>query len=327
MQISRKVEKELDTLSGYQFHIFKLLISSLNERNETSPLKIIKASEMLAISRNAIKLAIYRLKTKKLIELTTKTKVGRGGYRIYKIPVIVVRLWERFITSKEFITSYNKTVCKYVNKPTTYNGVSEIKRTLETWSEIDVSPLAVYGFKTSHLIQVQREHENKPELSLSVNIIQDSINAMAFDLKHNNGAKDFKKPPAVVLTSLLKQGKPYSSKTPEEFKTPQQEAMDAFIAFQEKQQEMDVKREEKIKKVEFEKWQNNLSEKELLELCPESEVSFIPKKIRKTIRVRKAKEVSKEYFNTEVWSLRKKAIIIEMNAIAKNNIMTNKTAF
>ena len=36
------------------------------------------------------------------------------------------------------------------------------------------------------IIQIFREYEKKPELTLSAEIIQDSINALAFDLKHNN---------------------------------------------------------------------------------------------------------------------------------------------
>ena len=263
----------------------------------------------MTINQSAIKLAIHRLKIKKLIELSTKTKTGRNGYRVYKIPTFIARLWGKLRTSHPFKENYN--VSKYVNKHTTYNENTITKKVPENWQEIDISPLCVYGFKLSHLIQIQREHEIKPRLSLSMNIIQDSINAMAFDLKHNEGAKDFKKPPAVVLTSLLKQGKPYSSKTPEKFKTPQQESMDAFIDFQEKQREINIKREEKLKKIEFDNWQSNLSEQELLEFCPESEVSAMPKKIRKTIRIRKAKEFSKEYFFVEIWSLRKKAFDLE----------------
>ena len=125
---------------------------------------------------------------------------------------------------------------------------------------------------------------------------------------------------------MLKKGQPYSSKTPEKFKTPQQVAIDAYLEVQEMQTKMEKEAKEKLKKLEFEKWQNNLSEKELLELCPETEVSSIPSKVRKTMRRRKALELSKDYFEAEIWPSRKEEMDQEIINIMQDQKNLSKTS-
>ena len=55
------------------------------------------------------------------------------------------------------------------------------------WSHIDYSSLEKYGFDEVTLIEIHREYKNNAQLYLSADIIQDSINHFAFDLKN----KDF----------------------------------------------------------------------------------------------------------------------------------------
>jgi len=123
-------------------------------------------------------------------------------------------------------------------------------------------------------------------------------------------ADDFKNSPTVVLLSLLKKGIPYASKTPEKFRTPQQEAMDAYIAMKEQQNKLAKETEKKIFELEFESWQSNLTEEELLELCPESDVpSGISAKLYKTIRKKIAKGKARDYFDAEIWPAKKQEIL------------------
>ena len=66
----------------------------------------------------------------------------------------------------------------------------------EEYKTLDFSCLTNIGFGESHVIQIHREHTKKPELTLSPEVIQNSINAFAFDLKHNDISADFKNSPA-----------------------------------------------------------------------------------------------------------------------------------
>ena len=133
---------------------------------------------------------------------------------------------------------------------------------------------------------------------------------MAFDLKHNKAADSFNHSPAVVLISLLKKGIPYASKTPEKFKTPQQEAMDIYLATKEQQHKLAIETERRAFELEFEAWQTGLTEEELLDLCPAEEVPVgTTDRFYKTVRRRMAKEKARDYFEAEIWLAKKQEIL------------------
>jgi hypothetical protein len=180
----------------------------------------------------------------------------------------------------------------------------------EEFSSIDCSPLADIGFNESHIIQLCREYEKKPHLALAANIVQDSINALAFDLKHNKVIENFKNSPVVVLISILKKGMPYSSKTPEKFRTPQQEAMEAYLAMKEQQHKLSKEAERKAFELELESWQSSLAEEELLALCPAEEAPLKEGDMfYKAARRKIAKERARDYFEAEIWPVKKQEIL------------------
>lgn len=146
---------------------------------------------------------------------------------------------------------------------------------------------------------------------MSAEIIQDSIYAFAFDLKHNEVAKDFQKPPAVVLLSLLKKGHPYSSKTSDKYLPPQQEAMKKFLEMKSNEHTKQIELENKIKKIAYNDWISGLSEEELLSLVDGMSFDNFPEKIQKTIKRKKALELSIDYFDTEIWPLTRENLLIE----------------
>ena len=172
----------------------------------------------------------------------------------------------------------------------------------EDFKQIDFSSLSGYGLDESHIIQIYREYSKKPELSLSAEIIQNSIYALAFDLKHNNVAGSFKHSPTVVLTALLKKGQPYSSKTPDKVLNPREEAMQEYIVAQEKRHYRIQELENKTKEFELQEWLKSLPEQELAtfapqDCCPEG----MPEKIYQTSRRKKALAAAQEYFITVLW--------------------------
>ena len=279
----------------------------------TPPINNTALANKLGIPKETVKTAIRRLIEKNII-VKSKSKQGIGGFCCFEISeeikyfVLEVQkssvntgILDGFNLGSEAGSSTNVVSSSYIN--TTTNIPTE-------FSSIDCSPLTHIAFNNSHIIQIYREYERKPQIALAASIIQDSINALAFDLKHNKVADDFKYSPTVVLTALLKKGVPYSSKTPEKFKTPQQEAMEAYWHAKEQQKNAELEAEEKIKQLEFQEWQTNLSEEELLELCPKSEIAEgVPPKLVKTMRRKKALELSKHYFEAEIWPKIKNEII------------------
>jgi hypothetical protein len=159
---------------------------------------------------------------------------------------------------------------------------------------------------------VHREHQKKPENSLPVEIIQDSINALAYDIKHNNIAESFNSSPAVVLTALLKKGMPYSSKTPEKVLSPKEEAMQAYLLCKEKKIQQSTEIEQRAKEVALTEWINNLQEEELLQFNPDKiddQQTGIGARFAKIGFRKKAVTNAKEYFEEVVWPDEKKKII------------------
>jgi len=162
--------------------------------------------------------------------------------------------------------------------------------------------LVVFGFDESHIIQIYREHAKHPELSLSAEIIQNSIYALAYDLKHNDVAGSFKNAPVVVLTALLKKGQPYSSKTPHKVLSPREEAMREYLAAQEKQHQAIQELENKTKEFELLEWLKSLPKEELATFAPQDPCpQGMPEKVYQTSCRKKAQAAAKEYFLTMIW--------------------------
>lgn len=283
-------------------------------------------NSFLNVKSNRLRNIILRVTKKKMVTVIKSNCGGSSAYRIFEF---TKQIYDKLL--------YKLTSCNFINGKFSsclvgWHSIDKNHANMSLHKDnefkgIDYEILSGIGFNRSHIIQIQREYKNKPEVVLPIDIIQDSIDAMAFDLKHNDVAKDFKISPAAVLTSLLKKGIPYSSKTPERFKTPQQEAMDEFLTFQEKKVDIDRQIKSRIKEMEFEKWQKNLTEKELLELCPKSSVvASVSEKIRKTIRILKAKELSKDYFNVEVWPELKKNVEKHVNKIINQSLSRPKVS-
>ena len=203
-----------------------------------------------------------------------------------------------------------------ITKGTVSNSMSTMLP--EDLKNIDYSALEEIGFDESHIIQIYREYMKKPELSLSVDIIQDSINALAFDLKHNNVAKNLKHHPVVFLTCLLKRGQPYSSKTPEKVLTPKEEAMIEYLLAQEQKNAKILELERKAKSFALQEWLNALSEEDLLSFNEDGDnirPEGMPEKIHQVSKKKKALANAKEYFDNIVWPTKCKEILNEQEDI------------
>ena len=260
-------------------------------------------NDFLGINSNRLRNIVLRLSKKKLIKVVMQNCSKDSAYRIFEFSK---EIYDKLLCKVASINSNNQsaqalaiplanqTVCSSYINTTTYLP--------EEMQQIDYSPLTGCGFDESHIIQIYREHTKNPELALSAEIIQNSINALAYDLKHNDVANTFKNSPAVVLTSLLKKGQPYSSKTPHKVLSPREEAMQEYIAAQEKRHHQIQELENKTKEFELLEWLKSLPEEELAtfvpqDFCPQG----MPEKVYQTSRRKKAQASAQEYFLTMVW--------------------------
>ena len=259
------------------------------------------------LSKKSIKTTLKRLEKNNTIILRS-FKGGHQGFRQYELSED---------TYKE-ISLIGEFECLRYTLQGTLQGTSanvsssNINTTTtlpEIFRKIDYYPLKDIGFDESHIIQIYREYTKNPELALTTEIIQNSINALAFDLKHNNVAGSFKNSPVVVLTALLKKGQPYSSKTPEKVLTPQEEAMQEYLLAQEKKQQKITETKIKARELAIQEWLDSLSEEELLNFNQELRPDGIPDRIYQKSRRKKAEELAKDYFDTVLWPKQLKQIL------------------
>ena len=282
----------------------------------TESLTLEHLSMALKASCGCIKTTIQRLEAKGVVG-RVEFKNGRGGWSKYTIPDLLFQELLQYESNNKLVTNWKQTdnslVYQPTKQPTTSSGsnisINTITTLPEDLKQIDCSPLADTGFNESHIIQIHREYIQKPELVLSAEIIQNSIHALAFDLKHNSVV--FRQPPAVLLVSVLKKGKPYSSVTPEKCLTPREEAMQEYLLAQEKRNLKILEIESKTKEFSLQEWLSTLSEEEILNFNSQNNVCppGVPERIFQISRKKKALSCAKDYFDTIIWPQKRKQIL------------------
>ena len=266
--------------------------------------------ELLSIKATHLRNLILRL-TEKGVGKIILHKSGRHALRIFEFEKDV---YSSLVTRKNKLNQKMSAFSQnLVDKENSSLSVNEPSYLDEEFFKIDLSPMESYGFNSSHIIQIYREYKTNPTLKLSDEIVQDSINAMAFDLKHNNVEKDFKNAPAVVLLSLLKKGKPYSSKTPEKFVSPQMEAMRRYVETKSKEQKERQDLEDRTKQLALQEWMDGLPELELLSFYQDDgQLNNVSEKTRVVLIRRQALQRASDYFESSVWPTKRKALVGEV---------------
>ena len=296
----------------------------------TSPITNEFFRTVLNTDIHSVKTTIQRLIKKDLI-CRKEAKKGKGGYTVFSISISVRKATIEAIKQLDMDSQKNSLLVgnretignqlvnnKVNNKVNNASVVSSSYintnyRNLdipESWEGIDISQLESIGFDLSHMVQIHRAYEKAPNVTLSPELIQSSIYAFAYDLKNNNVEKMFKKPPATVLLSLLKKGQPYNSITPDKCVSPIQDALNKHNQMLLSQRALEQQMLQQIQETEFALWRDGLSDEQLLDFCPESELaSGVPVNLRKTYRLRKAKELTRDYFDAELWPAKKQTLL------------------
>ena len=307
-------EAELDlniihSISGIKKKILFFIVNLCLDHEDltTLPINCRELSKAINEKYNSTKQTINRLKKDCLIK-SVKNKNGRGGFACFRITELikihVLEYQKTYLAPKSIITEtvYKRDTKRYTDEHVVSSYINNTTNIPKIFKQIDYSPLRDFGFDESHIIQIYREHTKNPELALSAEIIQNSINALAYDLKHNDVAGSFKHSPTVVLTALLKKGQPYSSKTPHKVLSPREEAMQEYIAAQEKRHHQIQELENKTKEFELQEWLKSLPEQELATFVPQDPCpQGMPDKVYQTLRRKKAQVAAQEYFLTIVW--------------------------
>jgi predicted transcriptional regulator len=355
IQISADVEQEFqDTVYNKTFKtvcgLFGLqkmalfnIVENCKERGllYTSPITNEFFRNTLNTDINSVKTTIQRLIKKGLIQ-RKEAKKGKGGYTVFSVSSAIrnaaieaEKLLDKDKQGKWLLVGNKETIGKQlvnnkvnnkVNNPhvvSSYINTNYVGLDIpENWQGIDLSSLEAIGFNQSHLVQICRTYEKNPTLTLSPEMIQSSIDAMAFDLKYNKEKLNFQKSPAVVLLSLLKKAQPYNSVTPDKCVSPVQDALNKHNQMLLAQRTKEQQLLQQIKDTEFSVWIEELPEEELLLLCPEKEIPLKnSEKLFKTVRKKMAKEKAKDYFDAEIWPNKKQNIL----ASARNGLVSSSS--
>ena len=325
----------LPSLIGIQklVMIFLFRESKKSRDKNTECLTLEYISSSLKKPKHTIKTTIQRLEKKRML-VRVRFKNGRGGWSQYCIPDPIFKELLNEENLENLETKWKQSDNKVDTKPETkttilYSSSSSNINTTTTedefisfqknnsipldWQNIDITPLKEQGLCLEHLIQVHRVYNKKPEISLTIDIIQNSINSMAYDIKHNDITKSLKSSPVAVLTSLLKKGMPYSSKTPEKVVSPRDEALNVYLAIKEQQRKQRLAQEEKLEELEFSEWFDNLNDEKL-----KKEFEFTVGRFMKgEMRQRALRETAKEHWINKIWPEKKNTIIQEITKEVK----------
>ena len=159
----------------------------------------------------------------------------------------------------------------------------------EEWGVIDFSSLVEIGFSRNHLIQISQQGK------LSVEQVQDSINAFAFDLKKNQKTKAIHGSPLGFFMGILRKGCPYTP--PENYESPEDEALRKYLEAKRTQSVRRKAMEQELLELEFSEWSDSLSDVERKQYAPHSKID------RSDMQVAELKD----YFSKHRYTRREKA--------------------
>jgi hypothetical protein len=153
----------------------------------------------------------------------------------------------------------------------------------DEWLGVNIQPLEEIGFNSHHLAQLKKMG------GFSVEQIQESINAFAFDLQVNGKAEKLKGSPLNYFMGIFRKGAPYTPA--ENYESPEVRALKQYVERKrrEKQEKEALEKEAFI--MAFEDWEEKLIEEDVISIIPEARYrepgstfreSFLQKHFRET---------------------------------------------
>lgn len=302
-----------DSLEGYfslsllQRKIVLFIFDNCNfSRNKkTSPISIQQIASNCNTTVLSAQKTIQRL-VKKGVIIRFQYKQGRGGWTRYLLPDSIYQEIIYTENQNKLRTNLGHNSDKPQTEPETHLRTSSssssskdilLKTTTtmsDEFSSIDLEPLFDIGFSKAHLAQIATR------TTLSVEIIQDSINAFAFDLKINNKAKTLKKSPLDFFMGILGKGNPYTP--PENYETPKQAAMRKYIEYKKTMIEKNNALMAQAFDLAFEEWKTSPQQTTKIQEILDS----LPPAV-KNVRMTREGEL-RRYFEENEWPIKRREI-------------------
>ena len=272
----------------------------------TQPLTIDYIISCVNMSKSTVKTTLQRLEKKGCL-LRSEYKNGRGGWSQYSLQEDIFR---EIMRNENCIQSGDTTGDKLHTKLET-NCIQKLSTSSSSYSEtttteseskkifsedgeeltqeddeVKVSSLQHIGFSKAHIEQLKNA-------GLKNEMIQQSIDAFAFDLEHNGVREKIKTQPLNYFMGILRGGIPYAF--PANYQDQKAVAMKAYLDGVLRVKEERQKLEEEIFESEFMEWKIQLTEDEVANIIPEKRYREYP--IRDSFL--------KDHFKQKVWRLPK----------------------
>ncbi|OED36603.1 hypothetical protein AB834_02910 [PVC group bacterium (ex Bugula neritina AB1)] len=303
VQKNKEINLDLSVkyLVGLQEKILHFIyrMALLNGSRTTEKLSIKFISESCKSSINSTRVTINRLISKGFLKRKS-FKNGRLGWTIYYLPKPIYdeilnlvqseyKLSTNLVQSEyklstqpstELSTNASSSSSSIFNKTTTTKAIEENK-SFDNWRSINFENLKSIGFSKAHIKQLFERNK------LTVEEVQNSIDAFAYDLQKKDKSAEIKTTPLNFFMGILSKGVPYPF--PEDYKSFEDQKREEYLVNLKKQQ---LKKEKTIKEIQdlkFQVWFEKTNETEKRELLP----NFFKDKDLSSIT---AQTLLKEYF-------------------------------
>lgn len=259
----------------------------------SGPITVKALQELLNTDVNTIKTALHRVVTKGFFQ-REESKRGTGGFSTFKISIFLrqallndlhySQISNQLDTNSEPSKVPMAPLSSRSNYITTTTEQMVDKNFPPDWQSINFIPLEGIGFGKSHLLQIYKFGQLSPEM------VQDSINAFAFDLDVNNKGAKIKAAPLYFFMGILRNGMPYAA--PENYEDLETRALKRYLENKKKQQAHRESIRQEAYNLALEEWEENLTSEQVAAIIPEQKYREEGSPIRKgTLNLHFKKEI------------------------------------
>lgn len=302
----RTTNDDISTLVGHERHLLFFIFNECRVTGEltTVPLTLSRIKEELKTQASSTaKTIIARLIGKRFIA-RGRAKTGRGGWMTFRLER---EIFQRLLleTGYKRATNGSQTDDKEATKRATQRTTepssssskdldlnkltntrdSEVSSDLPAkWAEIDTDPLNAIRFGRHQLAQLTRVG------ALTVEQVQESINAFAFDLEVNEKGKEINGHALNYFMGILRKG-PYAP--PANYEPPEVRQMRIYLEAKERERKTREELESRLEIVEFDEWVTILSAEDRSRFVPPTDFAK-PGSQGHNVQL-------KQYFRENVW--------------------------
>jgi predicted transcriptional regulator len=314
VQIENKQETKwpFEKLRGHEAQLLQLIFDECHQTGDllSPPLTLDRIAAFLESRKDTAKTIVYRL-TKKGLVRRENSAVGRGGYTRFRLEkelyqaLLIRETGNKRRTNREQIDNKQGTqqgTERVTNPPSSSSKELDLNKLTNTeepvvsilspeWSQIDTTPISEIRFGRSQLVQLFQIQK------LTVEQVQESIYAFAFDLEVNGKKKDINGPTLNYFMGILRKG-PYAP--PANYEAPDVRQLRLYLEAKKREQQTRLELETQLETVEYDSWVADLPLEERARLVPASDFAK-PGSPGHNVQL-------KQYFRENVWPARREMI-------------------